>query len=138
MNDIRKMMSPYTASNFKEDARSRKVTLAYYVKELAGPMGISHFLSFTQNASKLNFRIARAPSGPTLSFKVNQFSLTRQVRSVQRRPYDSQQAFSHAPIVVTNNFGDNTAAPHVKLMRITFQNMFPAINVASVKLVSSA
>jgi len=135
VTDIRKMMSPYTASSFKEDARNRKVTLAYYVNQLAGPMGISHFLSLTQNDSKLNFRIARAPTGPTLSFKVNQFSLTRQVRAVQRRPYDSQQAFSHAPIVVTNNFGDNTAAPHVKLMRITFQNMFPAINVASVKLV---
>ena len=128
------MMSPYTATNFKEDARNRKMTLAHYVKELAGPMGISHFISFTQNASKLNLRIARAPTGPTLSFKVNQFSLTKQVRAVQRRPYDSQQAFSHAPIVVTNNFGDATAAPHVKLMRITFQNMFPAINVASVKL----
>merc|ERR1712154_750409 len=41
---------------------------------------------------------------------------------------------SHPPIVVTNNFGDKTAAPHVKLMRITFQNMFPAINVATIKL----
>eukprot|EP00560_Eucampia_antarctica_P006918 CAMPEP_0197823746 /NCGR_PEP_ID=MMETSP1437-20131217/1058_1 /TAXON_ID=49252 ORGANISM="Eucampia antarctica, Strain CCMP1452" /NCGR_SAMPLE_ID=MMETSP1437 /ASSEMBLY_ACC=CAM_ASM_001096 /LENGTH=468 /DNA_ID=CAMNT_0043423057 /DNA_START=70 /DNA_END=1473 /DNA_ORIENTATION=- len=134
VTDIRKMMGPYTATNFKEDARNRKVTLAHYVNKLSGPMGISHFLSLTQNASKLNLRVARAPTGPTLSFKVNQFSLTRQVRAVQRRPYDSQQAFAQAPIVVTNNFGDNTAAPHVKLMRITFQNMFPAINVASVKL----
>ena len=35
---------------------------------------------------------------------------------------------------MTNNFGDASAAPHVKLMRITFQNMFPALNVATVKL----
>jgi ribosome biogenesis protein SSF1/2 len=35
---------------------------------------------------------------------------------------------------VTNNFGNATAPPEVKLMRITFQNMFPAINVATVSL----
>jgi len=35
---------------------------------------------------------------------------------------------------VTNNFGDHTAPPHVKLMRITFQNLFPQINVSTVKL----
>ena len=78
------MMSPYTASSFKEDARNRKFTMVYYVNQLAGPMGISHFLSLTQNDSKLNFRIAMAPTGLTLSFRVNQFSLTRQAREVQR------------------------------------------------------
>jgi len=32
------------------------------------------------------------------------------------------------------NFGDTTAAPHIKLMRITFQALFPAINVATLNL----
>lgn len=78
--------------------------------------------------------MARAPSGPTLSFRIKRFTLGGQIRAVQRRPYDSSKAFESPPIVVTNNFGDSTAAPHVKLMRITFQNMFPAINVSTVKL----
>lgn len=37
-------------------------------------------------------------------------------------------------MVVTNRFGDGDAAPHVKLLRVTFQNMFPAVNVANVRL----
>ena len=132
--DLRKMMLPYTAASFKEDAKNRKMTLSHYAKELTGAMGVTHLMAISQNSSRLNLRLARTPSGPTLTFRLKQFSLIKQVRSVQRRPFDSPAAYNHAPIVVTNNFGDATAAPHVKLMRITFQNMFPAVNVATVKL----
>jgi ribosome biogenesis protein SSF1/2 len=41
---------------------------------------------------------------------------------------------NYSPIVVTNNFGDHTAASHIKLLRITFQNLFPQINVSTIKL----
>mmetsp|Transcript_26132 Transcript_26132/g.44538 ORF Transcript_26132/g.44538 Transcript_26132/m.44538 type:complete len:453 (-) Transcript_26132:80-1438(-) len=132
--DLRKLMRPYTAVNFKEDARNRKVTLSHYANSLSGAMGVTHILALSQNSSKITLRMGRTPSGPTLSFRVKRFTLGRQIRSVQRRPYDSTKAFESPPIVVTNNFGDVSAAPHVKLMRITFQNMFPAINVSTVKL----
>lgn len=36
--------------------------------------------------------------------------------------------------VVLNNFGDKDASAHVKLMKVTLQNMFPSINVATIKL----
>lgn len=36
--------------------------------------------------------------------------------------------------MVLNNFGEKDASSHVKLMKITLQNMFPSINVATVKL----
>eukprot|EP00579_Thalassiosira_antarctica_P010656 CAMPEP_0201910738 /NCGR_PEP_ID=MMETSP0903-20130614/1998_1 /ASSEMBLY_ACC=CAM_ASM_000552 /TAXON_ID=420261 /ORGANISM="Thalassiosira antarctica, Strain CCMP982" /LENGTH=449 /DNA_ID=CAMNT_0048445409 /DNA_START=110 /DNA_END=1459 /DNA_ORIENTATION=- len=134
VSDLRKLMRPYTAVNFKEDATNRKVTLAHYANSLTGSMGVTHILAVSQNASKITLRMGRTPSGPTLSFRIKRFTLGRQIRSVQRRPYDSTKAFESPPIVVTNNFGDVSAAPHVKLMRITFQNMFPAINVSTVKL----
>lgn len=140
VSDLRKLMSPHTALNFKEDTKNSKLnkSLSHYAKELTGSLGITHILSLSQNQSKLAMRLARTPIGPTLTFKIQQFSLAKHVRQVQRRPVDINSASSkittHPPIVVTNNFGDATAAPHVKLMRITFQNMFPAINVATVKL----
>mmetsp|Transcript_14635 Transcript_14635/g.22178 ORF Transcript_14635/g.22178 Transcript_14635/m.22178 type:complete len:425 (+) Transcript_14635:124-1398(+) len=140
VSDIRKLMSPHTAMNFKEDTKNSKLnkSLAHYAKELTSSLGITHILSISQNESKLALRLARTPSGPTLTFKIQQFSLCKHVRRVQRRPFDINSAAAkittHPPIVVTNNFGDVTAAPHVKLMRITFQNMFPAINVATIKL----
>lgn len=36
--------------------------------------------------------------------------------------------------VVLNNFGDKQASSHVKLMKVSLQNMFPSINVATVRL----
>jgi len=134
VDDLRKLMLPFTAIHFKEPARNSKLTLIRYSKELAMPMGISHILAFSQNEEHLNLRLARVPDGPTMSFHVEQFSLCRHVKAIQRRPYTSAGAFQQPPVVVTNNFGDATAPPQVKLMRITFQSMFPAINVATVKL----
>jgi ribosome biogenesis protein SSF1/2 len=134
VDDLRKLMLPYTALHFKEDAKNSKLTLSKYSKELAMPMGVSHILAFSQKEERLNLRLARVPEGPTMTFRVTQFSLAKHVRHIQKRPYTSQGAFQQPPVVVTNNFGDATAPPHVKLMRITFQNMFPAINVATVKL----
>lgn len=134
VTDLRRLMRPYTAANFKEDAKNRKATLARYAESLGSSLGVTHILALSQNSSKVTLRVARSPSGPTLSFRVKRFTLGGQVRSVQRRPYDSARAFESPPVVVTNNFGDASAAPHVKLMRITFQNMFPAINVSTVKL----
>jgi len=140
VSDLRKLMMPYTALNFEEDSKNKKLnkSLSHYAKELTGALGLTHILSISQNQSKLALRLARTPAGPTLTFKIQQFSLSKQIRQVQRRPFDinssTTKITTHPPIVVTNNFGDATASPHVKLMRITFQNMFPAINVASVKL----
>ena len=134
VTDIRKLMRPYTAVNFKEDAKNRKVTLSHYANSLSTSMGVTHLLALSQNSNRVTLRVGRTPGGPTLSFRVKRFTLGRQIRAVQRRPYDSSKAFESPPVVVTNNFGDVSAAPHVKLMRITFQNMFPAINVSTVKL----
>lgn len=127
-------MMPYTASNFKEDANYRKLTLNKYCQHVCLPLGISHMLAFSQNKERLNFRIAKTPQGPTLTFRVHQFSLSKHVQKLQRRPVNTNTLTASPPIVVTNNFGDATAPPQIKLMRITFQNLFPAINVANVKL----
>uniref|UniRef100_A0A7S3Q262 Brix domain-containing protein n=1 Tax=Chaetoceros debilis TaxID=122233 RepID=A0A7S3Q262_9STRA len=138
VQDLRHIMMPYTAMNFQASAKLTKLSksLQHYSKELSGTLGLTHIMSISQNESKLAMRLARTPAGPTLTFKIQQFSLSRNVRKVQRRPFDisAPAIANNPPIVVTNNFGDQTAAPHVKLMRITFQNMFPALNVATVKL----
>jgi ribosome biogenesis protein SSF1/2 len=134
VHDLRNLMMPYTALNFVEDATYRKLTLAKYAQHVCLPLGVSHILAFSQNDERLSLRVAKLPQGPTLTFRVHQFSLSKHIQKLQRRPMTIKSLLDHPPIVVTNNFGDQTAPPQVKLMRITFQNMFPAINVATVKL----
>jgi ribosome biogenesis protein SSF1/2 len=127
-------MMPFTAMNFQEDANFRKLTLNKYCQHVCLPMGVSHIMAFSQKEERLSLRIAKTPQGPTLTFRVHRFSLAKHVQRLQKRPINTNSLVSNPPIVVTNNFGDVSAPPQVKLMRITFQNMYPAINVASVKL----
>jgi len=132
--DLRRLMMPYTALNFQEDASYRKLTLTKYCQHVCLPLGISHIMAFSQNQDRLTMRIAKTPQGPTLTFRAHRFSLSKHIQKLQRRPVNTKSLLDSPPIVVTNNFGDQTAPPQIKLMRITFQNMFPAINVANVKL----
>lgn len=133
--DMRRLMLPFTAIHFKEDPTNRKLTLQQYCSSLALPLGITHILQFSQKDDRCNLRLARIPEGPVLSFRVHQFSLSSHIVRLQKRPMGWTESMNtHPSVVVTNNFGDHTAAPHVKLMRITFQNLFPQINVSSVKL----
>lgn len=134
IQDLRRLMMPYTALNFQEDASYRKLTLSKYCQHVCLPLGVSHILAFSQNQDRLSMRIAKTPQGPTLTFRVHRFSLSKHIQKLQRRPINTKSLLDSPPIVVTNNFGDQTAPPQVKLMRITFQNMFPAINVANVRL----
>mmetsp|Transcript_62818 Transcript_62818/g.118120 ORF Transcript_62818/g.118120 Transcript_62818/m.118120 type:complete len:486 (-) Transcript_62818:118-1575(-) len=96
-------------------------------------------------------KIGRLPQGPTLTFRIDRYSLMRQVRATQKRSYDVSTIYDDAPLVILNNFGASEAGgaataaaagggagavvpPHVKLMRITFQNMFPPLDVTTVRL----
>ena len=74
---------------------------------MAPVLGVTHLLAFSMNeGGNVNCKVARVPSGPTLSFKVKRFSLAKQVRAVQKRPIDTSSGiFQTAPVVVTNNFG---------------------------------
>lgn len=132
IKDVRKMMGPYTASNLRERSYNRMKDYA----SVASQLGISHILSFSQTKNKnIVLRIARFHQGPTLHFRVPAYSLTKHVRGLQRRPYDSAAAFHTPPLVVLNNFGQSQGQEsHLKLLRVTLQNLFPSINVNSVRL----
>jgi ribosome biogenesis protein SSF1/2 len=59
---------------------------------VAGQLGVSHLLFFSQTEAHLILRIARNPDGPTLHFIIQQFYLPRQIKSLQKRPFESTAA----------------------------------------------
>mmetsp|Transcript_1366 Transcript_1366/g.2866 ORF Transcript_1366/g.2866 Transcript_1366/m.2866 type:complete len:421 (+) Transcript_1366:31-1293(+) len=129
VRDIRKLMGPYTATNLREKSYNRMKDYA----AVANQLGITHLMVISQTQNNVILRLARIPDGPTLHFRINQYSLSRQVRATQRRPYDSPAAFMTPPLVVLNNFTQATESQQ-KLMRVTFQHMFPTINIKTVRL----
>lgn len=85
---------------------------------------------FTRTELGMYMKIGKLPRGPTLSFKIHNFSLSRDVISSLKKQSVISESFKHSPLLVLNNFSGE--GMHIKLMASTFQNMFPTINVTNV------
>ncbi|XP_044299640.1 suppressor of SWI4 1 homolog isoform X2 [Varanus komodoensis] len=121
-------MEPYTATSLKV---RKKNSLKDFVA-VAGPLGVTHFLVFTKTSTSINLKFFRLPGGPTLTFKVTQYSLIKDIVSSLKRHRMHEQQFTYHPLLVLNNFG--IQGMHIKVMASMFQNMFPSINVHRVNL----
>ncbi|KAJ6940955.1 hypothetical protein NC651_006923 [Populus alba x Populus x berolinensis] len=128
--DLRKLMLPYTALKLKEKKRNNLKDFL----NVAGPMGVSHFLILSKTETAPYLRVARTPQGPTLTFKIHEYSLAADVAQSQLRPRCPQDLFKNAPLIVLSGFG--SGEQHLKLTTVMFQNIFPAIDINTVKLSS--
>ncbi|XP_070037718.1 peter Pan-like protein isoform X2 [Nicotiana tomentosiformis] len=128
--DLRKLMNPYTALKLKEKKRNN---LNDFWK-VAGQMGVTHYLMLSKTDSAPYLRVAHTPHGPTLSFKIHEYSLAADVAQSQLRPRCPPDLFKTPPLIVLSGFG--TGEQHLKLTTIMFQNIFPAIDINTVKLPS--
>ncbi|OWR54129.1 Suppressor of SWI4 1 protein, partial [Danaus plexippus plexippus] len=126
--DFRKIMEPFTASQLKE---RKKNTIKDFLS-VSGYLHVSHMMVFTETELGTYMRLARLPRGPTLTFRVHSYSLARDVISSLRKQYVIEKAFKNAPLIVLNSFSGE--GMHMKLMATMFQNMFPTINITTVKL----
>lgn len=96
VTDVRLMMEPDTAVRLKE-RRANK--LRDYLT-MAGPLGVTHLLLFNRAASgNTNMRLALTPRGPTLHFKVEKYSLCKDVKKAMKRPKGSGKEYHSAPLV---------------------------------------
>ena len=142
VKDVRSMMEPGTASRLKERRSNR---LRDYTA-MAGPLGVSHLLLFSRSATgNINLRLALTPRGPTLHFRVEQYSLSKDVRQSQKHPRGGGKEYATAPLLVMNNFstpppvgGSRPPVPkHLESLTTTvFQSLFPPISPAQTPLFS--
>ena len=94
--DVRKVMEPGTASRLKE-RRANKLK-DYMV--MCGPLGVTHLMLFSRSESgNTNFRVALAPRGPTLNFRVEKYSLAKDVQRAQRHPKGGGKEYNTPPLV---------------------------------------
>jgi len=126
--DFRKVMEPYTASNLRLSPKNVVKDLVH----VAGLLKVSHLCMFTKTSLAPYMRIARFPRGPTLTFRIKEYTLGRDVRSSLKRQITYEKQYRHHPLLVLNNFP--TEQREYQLCTSMLQNMFPSINVAKVKL----
>lgn len=111
---------------------------------MAGPLGVSHLLLFSRtNSGNINLRVALAPRGPTLHFRVDKYSLCKDVTKAQKHPRGGGKEYQTAPLLVMNNMKtqqDASSDPIRKqledLTTTIFQNMFPQISPQTTPLSS--
>ncbi|PHH69406.1 hypothetical protein CDD80_6775 [Ophiocordyceps camponoti-rufipedis] len=136
--DVRRVMEPGTASRLKE-RRGNK--LKDYVV-MCGPLGVTHLLLFSRSESgNTNLRIASAPRGPTMHFRVESYSLCRDVQRVQKHALGGGSEFLTPPLLVMDSFtrpnsDSKSAVPkHLETLAATvFRSLFPPINPTTTPL----
>lgn len=126
--DFRRVMEPFTASSLKI---RKKNTIKDFVS-VAGIFHISHICIFTKTELGMYLKLCRLPRGPTLIFKIHNFSLARDVISMLKKQMVYEEAYKNAPLVILNNFSGE--GMQLKLIASTFQNMFPTINLTTINL----
>lgn len=128
VKDMRQLMEPYTASRLQV----RKKNVLKDFVNIAGELGVSHFLIYTKSDINVHLRMCRLPRGPTLTFRVHEYTLCKDIVSALKKPNMDPKQFNHHPLLVMNNFTGEEM--HLKLMSTMFQNMFPSININKVNL----
>lgn len=74
--DFRQVMEPFTASKIK--VRPKNVIKDFV--HVASLLNVSHMCMFTKTAIGPYFKVARFPRGPTLTFRIQEYALARDVR----------------------------------------------------------
>lgn len=62
-------------------------------------MGVTHFLILSKTEAAPYLRVARTPQGPTLTFKIHEYSLAVDIAQSQLRPRCPQDLFKNPPLV---------------------------------------
>lgn len=94
--DVRRVMEPGTATRLKERKANR---LRDYVA-MSGPLGVTHLLLFSRSETgNTNLRVSTTPQGPTLHFRVEKYSLSKDVRRAQRHPKGGGKEYITPPLV---------------------------------------
>ncbi|KAK3247550.1 hypothetical protein CYMTET_42955 [Cymbomonas tetramitiformis] len=127
-SDLRKVMEPNTARSLKV---SNNNSLKDFV-HIAGPFGVTHFMLLSATVEAHYLRVCACPRGPTITMKINQYTLASDIANVQPHYSAPPAIFKNSPLVVLNNFAGEQK--HLRLAGVVLQNLFPSINVRTVKL----
>lgn len=137
VKDFRFVMLPHTAINLRERKTNK---LKDYVV-MTGPLGVSDLFVFKQSetSGNISMRIGKMPRGPSLQFRVNSYSLMKDVRRIMKHPKAvgrDSPAFRQPPLLVMNGFSTKVGEMenHEKLLVTVFQNLFPPIQPHATKV----
>ncbi|GJJ11987.1 hypothetical protein Clacol_006225 [Clathrus columnatus] len=134
VRDMRKVMEPNTATRLRERSKNK---LKDYIT-LAPALKVTHLLAFTLTPIAPSLRLVRLPAGPTFSFRIERYSLIKDVLNSIRRPRSMGTEYLSPPLLVLASFpppSPNT--PQLSLLVKGLQSLFPPLSPKTISLPSA-
>lgn len=88
--NLRELMYPFTAIKLRE---SNKNSLKDFLG-VAGQFGVSHMMLVTQTETANYLRLIKNPKGPTITLKVDEYCLSKDVLKFQQETKRNSKIFS--------------------------------------------
>jgi ribosome biogenesis protein SSF1/2 len=95
VTDLRRVMEPNTATHLKEKEKNKTKDFV----AIAAQLSVTHMLVVSESESSVNFKVGRLPRGPTVYFKIESFSLSKDVLALQKNPKSPGSDFKSPPLV---------------------------------------
>ncbi|KAJ8517327.1 hypothetical protein ONZ45_g5497 [Pleurotus djamor] len=135
VRDLRKVMEPNTASRLRERHRNKLKDFL----TMAPALHVTHLLAFTMTPIAPSMRLVRLSSGPTLSFRVERYSLMKDILHTSRHARGIGMEYLSPPLLVLAAFppASPTTPPHIPLLMKSFQSLFPPLSPQTITLSSA-
>ncbi|KAK2467053.1 hypothetical protein APHAL10511_001311 [Amanita phalloides] len=132
VRDLRKVMEPNTASRLRERQKNK---LKDYLS-MAPSLQVTHLLAFTLTELAPSMRLIRLSNGPTLSFRLERYSLMKDVLNTSKRARSMGLEYLSPPLLVLASFPPSspTTPPYLNLLVKSFQSLFPPLSPHAIKL----
>ena len=134
IQDMRKVMSPYTALKLQE----RKSNSLKDFLSIAPQYNVSHFMIFNQTEKGTNMRLLKVPQGPSITFRVISFSLMKDIANVSKKSHSPGGELLTPPLLVMNNFNTMSTSSmdqnSMKIKAAMLQSLFPALDLDTIKV----
>ncbi|KAF8704080.1 hypothetical protein HU200_031566 [Digitaria exilis] len=122
------LLSTSSWNNWQEKKRNN---LKDFVN-VAGPLGVTHFMILSNPKSLPHLRFSNSPQGPTFTLKIEEYALAADIANSQKRPRCPPGIFQNSPLVVLSGFS-GLGNPFESLVEY-FEHMVPAVDPSTVKL----
>ncbi len=129
ISNLRLVMSPYSAIKLQERRHNKFDDFV----QTATALHVTHLMILTQTLLGSYLRVTRIPRGPTLSFRILNYTTMKSVASRMKTAGSATtSSYLTSPLVVLNNFSGNE--DHKKIAAAIFQNMFPGLDITTLRL----
>lgn len=136
MQDLRSVLEPFTA---KELHVTKKNSVRDFVS-VASIFHVQNMLIITKTPKSGYLRVCKLPRGPTLTYKILDFTTRKDVVASQRKSISSLDLYLQAPLVIMKSFNEKVDGDEEhefdqnELQTVMWQGLFPSIDVRNLKL----